>query len=277
MRFTSLIVELIRARPALIFWVVALAQALVWILIPTALYSSPPGDVALTLAYGREYLLSDVQGPPLAYWLADIAFRAGGNSLFGVFVLSQLCFIAAFWSMFRLGSAILGPAHAAIAMLLGVTITAFSFPNVAFGPQALAQPFWAALLLNFWRIVGEGQRKAWFAFSLHAGLLILTTIAALPLLAMLGAGAAIRGAGSAHRRARPASRDDAGELVRGFVRALVEGCEPALGGTGRGIAAVCERHRAAGPSQHAHFRPHAGAAADDSQAFGRSARAALYL
>jgi 4-amino-4-deoxy-L-arabinose transferase-like glycosyltransferase len=186
MRFTSLIVELIRARPALIFWVVVLAQALVWILIPTALYSSPPGDVALTLAYGREYLLSDVQGPPLSYWLADIAFRAGGNSLFGVFVLSQLCFVAAFWSMFRLGSAILGSPHAAIATLLGVTITAFSFPNVAFGPQVLAQPFWAALLLNFWRIVGEGQRKAWFAFSLHAGLLILTTIAALPLLAMLG-------------------------------------------------------------------------------------------
>ena len=186
MRFTSLIVELIRARPVLVFWVMALAQALVWILVPAALYSSPPGDIALTLAYGREYVLSDIQGPPLSYWLADIAFRAGGNSLFGVFVLSQICFVAAFWSMFRLGSAILGPAHAAIATLLGVTIVAFSFPNVAFGPQVLAQPFWAALLLNFWRIVGEGQHKAWFAFSLHAGLLILTTIAALPLLALLG-------------------------------------------------------------------------------------------
>lgn len=185
MRFTSLIVELIRARPVLVFWLVALAQAALWSILPTLLYSSPPGDVALNLAYGREYLLGSVQGPPLSFWLADIAFRAAGNSMFGVFLLSQVCSVASLWAIFRLGRSILGAQHAVLAMLLTVTITTFAFPSVEFGPHVLAQPLWALTLLTGWRIIGEDKRNAWFALSIHAGLLLLTTHAAPLLLAML--------------------------------------------------------------------------------------------
>jgi 4-amino-4-deoxy-L-arabinose transferase-like glycosyltransferase len=185
MRFTSLIVELIRARPVLVFWLVALGQAALWLILPGVLYSSPPGDVALNLAYGREYLLGSVLGPPLSFWLADIAFRAAGNSILGVFLLSQVCTVASLWAIFRLGRAILGPQHAALAVLLTVTITAFSFPSLEFGPHILAQPLWALALLSAWRIIGEGRRNAWFALSIHAGLLLLTTHAAPLLLAML--------------------------------------------------------------------------------------------
>src|SRR5262245_48102733 len=143
MRFTSLIVELIRARPVLVFWLVALVQAGLWFILPALLYSSPPGDVALNLAYGREHLLGSLLGPPLSFWLADIAFRAAGNSMFGVYLLSQICFVASLWAIFRLGRAIVGAQHAALAVLLTVTITAFAFPAVEFGPHILAQPFWA--------------------------------------------------------------------------------------------------------------------------------------
>ena len=185
MRFTSLIVELIRARPVLVFWLVALAQAALWFILPALLYSSPPGDVALNLAYGREYLLGSVQGPPLSFWLADIAFRAAGNSVFGVYLLSQICFVASLWAIFRLGRAIVGAQHAVLAVLLTVTISAFAFPAVEFGPHVLAQPFWALTLLSGWRIIGEGKRNAWFTLSIYAGLLLLTTHAAPLLLAML--------------------------------------------------------------------------------------------
>jgi 4-amino-4-deoxy-L-arabinose transferase-like glycosyltransferase len=185
MRFTSLIVELIRARPVLVFWLVALAQAALWFILPALLYSSPPSDVALNLAYGREYLLGSVQGPPLSFWLADIAFRVAGNSILGVYLLSQICSVASLWAVFRLGRAIVGAQHAALATVLTVTITTFAFPSLEFGPHILAQPFWALALLSGWRIIGEGRRNAWFALSIHAGLLLLTTHAAPLLLAML--------------------------------------------------------------------------------------------
>lgn len=178
MRFTSLIVELIRARPRLIFWIAVLCQAMLWLMVPLLLYRSPPGDLATVLAYGREYQVGTDLGPPLAFWLADLAFRAAGGHIFGVYVLSQLCFIATFRALFYLGRTIVGGPHAVVAVLLTMTVTAFSSPGVEFGPEVLARPLWAMLLLYAWLVIGEGRRNAWFALSIVAGLLLLTTTTA---------------------------------------------------------------------------------------------------
>ena len=66
MRFTSLIVELIRARPRLMVWVVVLFQAALWVVVPLLIYRSPPGDLATVLAFGREYRVGTALGPPLS-------------------------------------------------------------------------------------------------------------------------------------------------------------------------------------------------------------------
>lgn len=185
MRFTSLVVELVRARPRLIFWLLVLAQAMVWLLLPWLVYGSPPGDVATVLAFGREYQVGTTLGPPAAFWLADIAFRLSGNHVFGVYLLSQLCFVVTFWALFRLGRAIVGAQQAVLAVLLTATITAFSFPGAEFGPLVLARPLWALVLLHTWQIVGQGRRNAWVLLPVETGLLLLTTPASIPLLVLL--------------------------------------------------------------------------------------------
>jgi dolichyl-phosphate-mannose-protein mannosyltransferase len=185
MRFTSLIVELVRARPKLIVWIAILLQSALWLVLPMLLYRSPPGDLASLLAFGREYQVGTDIGPPLAFWLGDIAFRLAGNHIFGVYLLAQLCFIATMWALFELGSAIVGRQQAVLAVLLTATITVFSFPGVEFGPQVLARPLWALVLLHGWRIIGQGRGNAWFALSIEAGLLLLTTHAAVLLLLLL--------------------------------------------------------------------------------------------
>ena len=182
MRFTSLIVELIRARPRLMFWVVVLVQAALWMAVPLLLYGGPPGDVAMVLAYGREYQVGTDLGPPLAFWLADIAFRAAGNHMFGVYLLAQLCFIATFNALYLLARTIVGGPQAVIAVVLTLTVTAYSSPGVAFGPDVLARPLFALILLHAWQVIGQGRRNAWFALSIEAGLLLLTTPNALWLL-----------------------------------------------------------------------------------------------
>src|SRR5580698_11124716 len=118
MRFTSLIIELIRARPRLVVWLVVLTQAALWLILPLLLYRGPPGDVATVLAYGREYQVGTELGPPLAFWLADIAFRAAGNHIFGVYLLAQLCSVAAFWTLYLLARAVGGGQQAVLAILL---------------------------------------------------------------------------------------------------------------------------------------------------------------
>jgi hypothetical protein len=185
MRFTSLIVELIRARPRLVVWIVVLFQAALWLILPLLLYRSPPDGLATVLAYGREYQVGTDLGPPLAFWLADIAFRLAGNHLFGVYLLTQLCGVATFWTLYLLARAVVGGQHAVLAVLLTMTVTAFSSPGVEFGPLVLARPLWALLLLHSWQLIGQGRRNAWFAWSIEAGLLLLTTSAAIGLLLLV--------------------------------------------------------------------------------------------
>ena len=190
MRFTSLVVELIRARPRLVVWIVVLAQAGLWLFLPMLLYRSPPGDLATALAFGREYQVGTWLGPPLAFWLADIAFRAAGNTMFGVYLLAQVCAVVTFWIYYQLARAIVGGQQAVLAVLLSITVVAFSSPGVEFGPLVLARPLWALLLLHSWQLIGQNRRNAWFAWSIEAGLLLLTTSAA-PWLLLLLAGFAV--------------------------------------------------------------------------------------
>src|ERR1700720_3951689 len=185
MRFTSLIIELIRARPRLGVWLVGLLQASLWLIVSLLLYRSPPGDLATVLAYGREYQVGTDLGPPLAFWLADIAFRAAGNHMFGVYLLAQLCSIAMFWTLYQLARAIVGGQQAVLAVLLTMTVVAFSSPGLEFGPLVLARPLWALLLWHSWQLIGQKRRNAWFAWSIEAGLLLLTTSAAIGLLLLL--------------------------------------------------------------------------------------------
>jgi len=185
MRFTSLVIELIRARPRLVVWIVVLFQAALWLILPMLLYRSPPGDLATVLAFGREYQVGTDLGPPLAFWLADIAFRAAGNHIFGVYLLAQLCAVATFWTLYLLARAVVGGQQAVLAVLLTMTVVAFSSPGVEFGPLVLARPLWALLLLHSWQLIGQGRRNAWFAWSIEAGLLLLTTPAAIGLLLLL--------------------------------------------------------------------------------------------
>ena len=185
MRFTSLVVELIRARPRLVVWLVVLLQAGLWLILPMLLYRSPPGDVATALAFGREYQVGTSLGPPLAFWFADIAFRAAGNTMFGVYLLAQACAVLTFWIYYQLARAIVGGQQAVLAVLLSLTVVAFSSPGVEFGSLVLARPLWALLLLHSWQLIGQNRRNAWFAWSIEAGLLLLTTSAAPWLLLLL--------------------------------------------------------------------------------------------
>ena len=185
MRFTSLVIELIRARPRLVVGLVVALQAVLWLTVSLILYRSPPGDLATVLALGREYRVGTDLGPPLAFWVADIAFRAAGNHMFGVYALAQLCSIATFWTLYLLARAAVGGQQAVLAVLLTLTVLAFSAPGLEFGPLVLARPLWALLLLHSWQLIGQNRRNAWFAWSLDAGLLLLTTSAAIVLIALV--------------------------------------------------------------------------------------------
>jgi Dolichyl-phosphate-mannose-protein mannosyltransferase len=178
-----LYIEGLRSRPHLVFWLAALTQAVVWIVVPMVFYAAPPRELSQVLAIGHEFPINGDFGPPLAYWLAEIVFRAAG--LFGVYVLSQICVVATYWCVFALGRAMVGATHAAMAVLLMVGIFAFAAPTPNFGPTILAMALWAAALLFHWRAVAQGRRDYWYALAGAVALLLITTGGALVLLGTL--------------------------------------------------------------------------------------------
>ena len=181
----SLILEMLRARPALMFWVAALAQGTLWTLVPSLFYTAPPGDVPLTLAVGKEWPLGSPYGPPLAPWAANLAFELAGKSIVGVYLLSQACVVATYWAVFALGRRMLGAAHAAMAILLMAGISVFTVPTLEFGPTVLAMPLTATALWFCYRSLADNRRLDWAMFGATLGLLILTTYAGLILLGLI--------------------------------------------------------------------------------------------
>lgn len=179
----SLFVEMLRTKPRLVVWLAVLTQAVLWTLVPALFYASPPGDVTDVIAIGKDFPLGSELGPPLAYWIAEIAFRLGG--LTAVYLLSQICVAITFFSVFALGRLVVGGPHAALAVLLMAGITAFSIPTPDFGPAILAMPLWAMALLHFWRALALDQRAYWYALAADIGLLLLTTYIGLVLLALI--------------------------------------------------------------------------------------------
>src|SRR6266702_3985019 len=167
MLYVSIFVELLRSRPSLAVWLAALAQALLWLLVPALFYAGPPGDVPDVLAVGHEFQLGTYLGPPLAFWLAELAFDLAGRSMIGVYLLSQICVLVTYWAVFALARSIVGAQHAALAVLLMVGIAAFTVPTPDFGPVILTMPLWAIALLHYWRAVGEGRRGYWLPLAIE--------------------------------------------------------------------------------------------------------------
>jgi hypothetical protein len=185
MLHVSPIVEALRGRPRLVLWVASVSLALAWVLVPSIFYASPPGDLPLVLAVGHEWQLGSAYGPPLAFWLAEVAFRLTGSSVFGVYLLSQVCVVVTFWAMYTLGRSIVGASHAALAVLLMVGIAAFGAPTPDFGPAVLAMALTALAWLFFWRAVGEGHLQSFIALGVVLGLLFLTTYFAVLVLILM--------------------------------------------------------------------------------------------
>jgi hypothetical protein len=134
MLHVSLFVECLRSRPHLTVWAIALVQGLLWTLVPALFYSAPPGQLPETIAIGHEFQLATYLGPPLAYWLAELAYHLGR---FGVYLLAQACVVVTYWSVFTLGTSIVGARHAAFAVVLMGGIYAFTVPTPEFGPGVL--------------------------------------------------------------------------------------------------------------------------------------------
>ncbi|HEY8267508.1 MAG TPA: glycosyltransferase family 39 protein [Xanthobacteraceae bacterium] len=185
----TVLTEALRARPSA-FVVLALAvHAALWTFARFIADPTPPSEVLVGLALGREARLGYVEGPPLAFWLLDLAYVFGGSFLVAN-LLPALSVALAGWLVFAFARKILGERHAAIATLLMVGVHPVAFPVGPLDADILQMPLVAASVLVWWNALHEGSRRARYglavlvvllAYSGVQGLLVVFTLGLLTL------------------------------------------------------------------------------------------------
>jgi hypothetical protein len=179
----SIYVEGLRARPAFFVGLLLSVHAAMWTLL--AWLANPTADpkLSVAVALGREWQFGYVDTPPLAPWLLELAFRAGGRP--AIYALGPLAVALTGWLIYVLARRIAGDRHGAIAVFLMVGVHPVAFPIGAFDSDIVQMPLVALAVLAWWFAVVERNRFAWIVLGLTAGLFAYAGVQAFFVLAAL--------------------------------------------------------------------------------------------
>jgi len=143
-------------------------HALVWIVLPSALYPNLPLDLIEALTYGREWQLGYDKLPPLPWWLVEIVWRTIGYD-FAYYVLAQLVVVAALALVFVTAQPLVGPLGALAAVLIIDGLHYFGFTAAKFNHDVIQLPLWALAGWSFHRALKRGRLLHWVLLGLAIG------------------------------------------------------------------------------------------------------------
>jgi hypothetical protein len=157
-----------------------------WTLVTLA-QPNPPLDVVEWLAWGREWQLGYHKHPPLAAWVAEIAYRLTPGSFLGIHLAGYLAVAAALWAVWNFASRLVPP-RAALAATVCLDGLGFLGGTAAeFNNQVLLIAFWALAIERFDAAASGDRTRDWVLTGLALGLAMLckysTAFLILPLLA----------------------------------------------------------------------------------------------
>lgn len=172
-----------------------LARLLIgWLVLRTALWTllawlqpNPALDTVEWLAWGRQWQLGYHKHPPLAAWLAEMAWQCGGGSFLGVYLLGYTALAAALYGVWLVARDLL-PARAALVAVLALDgLSYLGSYGSEYNNQVLLIAFWALTITFFHRASRDDRPRDWLLAGLMMGLAALckysTVTLAAPLLA----------------------------------------------------------------------------------------------
>lgn len=171
-------------RRLFVAWLVLRTAA--WTLVALA-QPNPPLDVVEWLSWGREWQFGYHKHPPLAAWVAELAYRLTPGSFLGVHLAGYLSVAAALWCVWSLAQQLVPPraALAATVCLDGVVFLGASAAE--FNNQVLLIAFWSLSVERFHAAATRDRWRDWALTGLALGLALLckysTAFLILPLLA----------------------------------------------------------------------------------------------
>ncbi len=158
----------IETNPGSAFAAFAALHAVLWTVLPAALYPNLPLDLIEALTYGREWQLGYDKLPPLPWWLVEIAHRMVGYD-FAYYLLAQIAVLSALWLVFITARRIVGARGAFVAVLIVDAIHYFNFTAAKFNHDVIQLPFWALAGYAFHAGLRRGRLIDWALLGLAVG------------------------------------------------------------------------------------------------------------
>ena len=131
-------------------------------------------DTYEMLLMGHEWRLSYWKHPALPPWLSEAVYDLTAHSTFALDMLGVVFVAWALWIVERLCRPILGPAGAAIAVMLSLGSWYVMTPLGHFNHNIAQLPFWALAVLCYRRAILTQSYGNWIAFAVVAELLMQT-------------------------------------------------------------------------------------------------------
>lgn len=157
-----------------LFWVFVSLHAIVWTLLP--ILSQPNGhtDVIELLNWGRHPQWGYWKHPPLQAWIVGAVAPMAGESLWGVYLASQIANSACFWAVWRFAREFLNPVYSLLSVLLLEGILNYSSKSPKFEHDASQVLLWAFTVLFLWLALNSGRVRYWLLCGVMIGLGLLS-------------------------------------------------------------------------------------------------------
>lgn len=157
-------------RPEALFVLFVLVHAVCWTVLPALVNPNLPYDVIEGLAWGHEWQLGYYKHPPIKPWFLELTALLSGRADWAMYLLSQVCIVAAFWAVWRLASAFFSPVLALVAVLMLEGVYYHNFTSPEFNVNVAQLPFWAMTVLFVWQGLTRRSNSPWILAGVCIGL-----------------------------------------------------------------------------------------------------------
>jgi len=157
-----------------LFPLICLAHVLIWTLAASLFQKNGALDVVEAIAWGGQWQFGYDRDPFLVAWLAKLVSYIGGSTLWSIYLLSQLCIVAAFWAVYQLAKDMrLNIIHALMAVIFLEGIFYYHFTTPEFNDNVLQIPMWSLTALFYYRALTNQKITNWLLTGFFLALSLL--------------------------------------------------------------------------------------------------------
>ena len=141
----------IGANPAAYVAVFAVAQAILWTVVPGLVHYAPPVDTVEVYMWARDWILVSNKHPNMAGWMLAASHWMTGAYGWSAYLLSGLCTSVSILFVYLVGREVTDARTASLGAILSCTLAYFNWLTPQFNSNIASMPFWAGFVWAVWK------------------------------------------------------------------------------------------------------------------------------